>query len=139
MFAPERQRIGFERQELSAGSFDLIFVDRSGPDSGKENFPYPRAMVIAHRMAPAIPVIEGTNDADAACIGCPQGEQSSFDAVDCPLMRTETPTELKVISLADQVKIESSKHGRESVRVLRLILPIPDGDPKAVRESARFL
>lgn len=70
-FGLARHGVRFPRQDRAIGTDDIVFVARAWRDPWDEEFPNSRPMAYAHRMPPAIPGIEITDNCDPLGIGRP--------------------------------------------------------------------
>src|SRR5271154_439014 len=70
----ESERIGLEREEVSASADNLVLVDGALVELRDEEFPYAGGTAGAHRVYAAVPVIEISHHANAARAGRPDRE-----------------------------------------------------------------
>ena len=68
-------------------------------------------------MDATVPGIEIADDADALCVGRPDGELHATNAFNFADVRAERIVELVMRAFADQVQLEFGEHGRKGVRV----------------------
>src|SRR5712671_5391914 len=90
--------IRLEGEDLALRPADLELVLVAGPRRGREDLPVAIA-ADPHHVAPAIPGIEITDDADALGIGRQDRERDSRHAIAFDRMRTQSVVKLKVASL----------------------------------------
>ena len=131
MLRPQRQRIGLQRQHVAVHTPDLVFVERAGGETGKEELPHADAEVTTHRMPAAVPIVERAYDADAARIRRPDGEHDAGNVVDGCFVRAQTAIELEMTAFGDEMEVHRSQQRREAVWVLDLGVV----DAKAIREG----
>src|SRR5215208_2822699 len=94
---------------------------------GLRNEDFPEAIAAhAHGMAPAVPEIEVTDDADAPCVGGEDRKADAGYAFEHHRMRAELVVELKMRAFTEQKQIEIRQHRREAIRVLHLDYPIAE-------------
>src|SRR5215813_8575983 len=128
-------RIRLERQQLTIGAEDLIFVEMTGAQTGYEQFPEPAD--IAHRHPPAVPAVEITDNADPTRIRCPYGKR---DALHTPMderMCSELAVAREMITLGEQVNVDLPENLRKRIEVIEFALgtaarhaqPVPPHTP----------
>ncbi len=101
-FGGEAVGIGFV-DLFAVGHLHVIFVKRAFAQAGNEQFPDSAGNMFTHWMTADIPGIEIANQADALCVGSPNGEIHTFHAVDRTQMGAEFVVALPVLALAQQV------------------------------------
>ena len=121
-FGRKGQRIGFERQEPAVRRDDLEFVSIPHRHAGQKNLPEALS-AHAHRVPPAIPVVEISHHADAPCVGREDGEKHARNAVEHKGVRAQLIVEAHVRAFAQEIEIEIGQHGSEAIGVFQL-----DGD-----------
>ena len=62
-------------------ALDLVLVDLALAEVGDEELPDPGRAAIAHRVAPAVPVIEVADHADPLGVGRPDGEMDAAETL----------------------------------------------------------
>lgn len=102
---------------LTGAGLDLELVVGFFGDLRDEDFPNPAIPEDAHDMPSTVPVIEVADDADALCIGGPDGECGSLDAVHLAELRSEMVVELPKLAFAEEVRVELAEHAAEAVGV----------------------
>lgn len=111
VLAAEPDRIGLQRQDLTARSADLIFVGRSLPETGDEDLPHPRRATLAHGMAAAVPDVEVANNRDPLGIRGPDGKMRAIGAFMRDDMRAQHLPQAAVRALAKQVFVHFTQNG----------------------------
>ncbi len=119
MLRGARVRIGLELQR-PVGADDLVFVERARREAGREQLPDAAFAPKPHRPAPSIPLVERTDDADAARIGRPDGEGDAGDAVMLDGVGAERLPAFAMRSFRQEIDVELAQHGREAVDVVEL-------------------
>ena len=61
----------------------MEFILIHGSQTGNEQFPDTGLTQQTHGMSAGIPAVEVPNDADAFCIGCPNGKGNAFCPFKC--------------------------------------------------------
>src|SRR5215469_18772458 len=89
---------------------DVELVRGAAPDTGNEQLPDAGAAEGAHRVRPAVPVIEVTDDPDAAGVGGPYRKRGAAEARLQP--GAENVPQLLVPALGDQVQIDLAERGQ---------------------------
>jgi hypothetical protein len=72
-------------------------------------------------MAPAIPLVETSDDAHALSIGGPDGKTHTFRAGVLDQLRTQFFVHPEVRPIPYQVQVKIAEHGRIPVRILRFV------------------
>ena len=116
-FAAEGVRIGFEREKISVGAENFVFVDGAFADFGEEKFPDAGRASRTHGMDATVPAVHIAYDADTFCCRGPDGEVGSGDASDGVEMRAEFFVSVEMTAFADEMQIEIGEEKRESVRI----------------------
>src|SRR5713226_1047457 len=97
------------RQQRAAGAEDLVFVDVVRLESRDEDLPDAGPLAQAHRVAPAVPVVEIADHADAPRIGRPYREGEAQHGV-AFMMR----------AFGEEMDVEVAEHRREGIDVVEL-------------------
>jgi hypothetical protein len=116
-FAAEGVRIGLEREKISVGAENFVFVDGAFADFGEKEFPDAGRAAWTHGMHAAVPAIHNADDADAFCGGGPDGEVGSGNSSDGVEMRAEFFVGVEMAAFAEKVEIEIGEEKREGVRI----------------------
>ena len=105
-------RIGFKNRWTILRT-NLELVETAGGEFGNEEFPDAGVAEPLHLVVFAGPVVEVTDDADAACVWRPDGERDAFGAAHFRDVRTELVIDLFVTALAEEMQINFTKsnHG----------------------------
>ena len=121
-------------QDVAVARTNLIFVASAGLDTGDKNFPHAALAAQAHRMASRIPGVEVADDADALCIGGPDGEGGPLDAIDLAQVGTESFEGAQMRAFREQPDIEFAEDCRKAVRVVNFLYAARPDDAQAVVE-----
>ena len=78
----------------------------------------PLGMCLRSGWRRAIPIVEIADDADALCVGRPDGEVDAFHAADVAQMGAELGVALPVRAFAEQVQIVLGEQRREGVGIV---------------------
>jgi hypothetical protein len=73
--------------------------------------------MLAHRMTPAVPAVEVSDNADAAGVRCPYGKADTVDAIDCGGVRANPVEGAQVRAFAQQVDVEVAERAAERIWV----------------------
>src|SRR3954453_23635787 len=106
-------RVRLERQELTVGTKDLVFVEMTGAEAPDEQFPKPT--VISHRHPPAVPSVEVANNADTARVRRPHREGDALDTFVHHRVRSKLSIARQVIALGEQMNVDLAKHRRKRI------------------------
>ena len=68
---------------FASGLYHMEFILIHGSQTGNEQFPDTGLTQQTHGMSAGIPAVEVPNDADAFCIGCPNGKGNAFCPFKC--------------------------------------------------------
>src|ERR1700751_5650018 len=118
--SPLGLRVRLERQELTVGPEDLVFVEMTGAQAGDEQLPEPGD--ISHRHPPAVPPVEVANDADPVSVRRPYREGDAFDTLMNQRMRSKLAVARQVVALGQQMNIDLAEHGRKRIDVVEFVL-----------------
>ncbi len=110
-----RQRVGLAVPGPVVAA-DLVLVPNAGSDAGNEQLPDARAAERAHRVRPAVPVVEVPDYAHPAGARRPDGERGPLKLRPHP--RAEDAPQLLMPALADQVQVHLAERGQVPVRVV---------------------
>ncbi len=113
-------RVRLERQELTVGAEDLVFVEMTGAQAGDEQLPEPAD--ISHRHPPAVPPVEVANDADPVSVRRPYSEGDAFDTLMDQRMRSKLAVARQVVALGQQMNIDLAEHGRKRIDIVEFVL-----------------
>ncbi len=122
------RHLGRERERVrllppdAVGAQHLELVPAPVPDAGDEQLPHAGRPDQAHRVRPAVPVVEVADEPDAPRVGCPHRERRAGDRavrrVEAALVRAEDLPELLVAPLGDEMLVELAQRRQEAVRVV---------------------
>ena len=110
-----RHRIGLA-VPAAVRAADLVLVRGTASHARHEQLPDAGAAERAHRVRPAVPVVEVADQPDAAGARCPDGERGPVQLRPDP--GAEHLPELLVPALADQVQVHLAERGQVPVRVV---------------------
>ncbi len=133
-FACPTVGVCLEGEEIAVGPFDFIFVQVARHDFGNEQFPDAAFHAQTHGVTAAIPIVEGTDDADAPGIGCPYGEQHALHAVEGLVVGTQALVNFPVPPFREQVGVHFPEDGPEAVGIFHILEAAAEIDPEAVCE-----
>ena len=102
--------VGLQRQERAIGAEQLVFIEVAGAEAGHEDLPEPAGMALAHRHAPAVPVVEIADHADPAGVGRPDREGNPKDAVMLNRMGAELLIAGEVVAFGEEMHVEFAEH-----------------------------
>ncbi len=135
-FRGETVRIRFLNEIALMAALDLEFVDFALHQVGDEKFPDSGRPAIAHRMPPAIPVVEIANHADALGVRRPDREIDTSNSAVGHDVGTEPLVVAEMRTFAQEVKVEVGQRRPEAVGVDEFpAMPFVVLDAKPVRES----
>src|SRR5947207_7233796 len=97
-------RVRLERQELTVGAKDLVFIEVTGAQARHEQFPEPAD--ISHRHPPAVPSVEVANDADPARVRRPYREGDALDTFVHYRVRSKLSVARQVVALSQQMNVD---------------------------------
>ena len=80
MLGAKAHRVGFQRQDRAVGGADLVLVPGPFGQAGQKDLPDAGRSARAHRVAPAVPMVEVANDRNAGGVRCPDGEANAVRA-----------------------------------------------------------
>ncbi len=120
MLGGKRERVGLERQELAVRALDLKLVDLAAPQPRQEQLPDAAFDALAHRMAAAVPAIEGADHRDPLRVRRPDQEGGPLDALEGHRVGAELLVEAEVAALGHQVDVELAQDRREAVGIVDL-------------------
>ena len=103
----------------------------AGLDARHEDLPEAVA-AHAHGVAPAVPVVEIADHADAPRIGREHGERDARDALVHERMRAELLVELQVRAFAQQIEVELRQDRRKAIGVLDLDDAFAEADAQPI-------
>ena len=134
-------RVGLGAHDV-VGAADLELVDVPDAHVGHEQLPDARGPDEAHRVDPAVPVVEVPDDAHGLGARRPHRERDAADgahrAVVLPRARAQDRPELLVASLVDEVQVDLTEGRREAVGVvLEVVDAVGPGDEQPVVHRAR--
>src|SRR5258705_10142138 len=109
--------IGLERDHVSVGADDFVFVDGAFIQFGDKKLPNSGGAASAHRIYTAIPMIEIANYADAATAGRPDGEIDAAHTFESLNVCAELIVGVVVAAFAHQVQIEFAEEEWEGVSI----------------------
>lgn len=118
-FGAEAVGVGFERKNVVLRADDFVFVDGAFLEFGNEEFPDSGRAARAHGMDAAVPIIENTDEADAARGRRPDGEVNAGNSGDGAKMRAEFFVSVVVAALAHEMEIEFADEVRKGVGVVK--------------------
>ena len=72
---------------FASGLYHMEFILIHGSQPGNEQFPDTGLSQQTHGMSAGVPAVEVPNDADAFCIGCPNGKGNAFCPFKCNQVR----------------------------------------------------
>ncbi len=127
MFRPERDGVGFERQGASGMVTHLVFVSLARRQFGNEKLPDAGLVAQTHRMAPAVPDIEVTDEADIVRVRRPDDEPRPGHVAVFNYVGAEDVVEARAPDVLDGGKILGREHRAE-----RIWVPV---DPGLLRPS----
>src|SRR5579875_3167689 len=110
--------IGLESQELAVEPLDLVFVEGARPDTGDKELPDPAFVAIAHGQAPAVPIAEIADHADARGARRPDREDGSGDALDGAKMSAQALIALEMGALGQEMHVELAENRGKAIGVL---------------------
>ena len=113
----ERERIGLQRQPDAVGSDDLVFVGLALADIGDEDLPDAGVEAVPHRMAAAVPVVEGADDRNPPGVGRPDREVHARGALMRHQMRAELVEQAQMRALGNVVVVHRSEHRAERIGI----------------------
>ena len=120
-----RHGVALEPHEL-VGAADGELVVHPLPGAGQEELPDAALAEGAHRVGPAVPVVEVADDVDGLGARRPHGEGHAPDVAEragvVPHVRAEDGPELLVAALVDEVPVDLAEGRCETVRVVLLVL-----------------
>ena len=116
---PLRLRVRLERQELTVGAEDLVFVEMTGAQARDEQLPEPAD--ISHRHPPAVPSVEVANDADPVRVRRPYRKGDALDTLMDQRMRSELAVARQVVALGEQMNVDLAKHWRKRIDVVEFV------------------
>ncbi len=99
-FGVKGERIGFQEDIAVAGQ-DFELVQLTLAQAGHKQFPNPRAWPQPHRVAAAIPAVEGADDADPLGVRCPYREVDAGQTGHLAGMRSQLFENLVVVALGE--------------------------------------
>ena len=125
-------RVRLERQKLTVGAEDLVFVEMTGAQARDEQFPEPAD--ISHRHPPAVPAVEVADDADPARIRRPHREGDALDTLMHQRMRSELAVAREVVALGKQMDVDLAEHRRKRIDVIEFVLRAAARHPQPIAE-----
>ena len=130
--------IGFQEQGTIAGQ-NLELVQIAFAQTGHEQLPDSRPWPQAHRMAAAIPLVEGADHADPPGVGRPDREIDPGDASHRPDVRAEFFENSVVIALGEQVTVlVAEDRVRKGIGVLESPGPAVLGRAQPIAQRLRL-
>ncbi len=121
MLRREREGVGLQGRELARRSQELELVGLALPGIGHEQLPDAAFDPLAHRVAAAVPVVEGTHDADTGSVGRPDREGRAVHAFQRRRMGAQLLVEAEMIALGQEVDVELAQDRRETVGVVDVL------------------
>ena len=112
----EGERVGLQ-PDLARLREDLVLVVGAVADAGEEELPDAARAERPHRVQPAVPGVEVTDDRDGARARGPDGEGGAVHALVLDHVRAELGPELLVAALAREVEVHVAQRRQEPVRV----------------------
>src|SRR6202166_2194936 len=112
----ESERVAFQDDLPKAGShFNLVMS--SFRHTWDEDLPDPSFDPFSHGMAPAVPAVEITYDADALRIGGPDGKSRTCVPVDLGQVRAQFLVDIIVVTFLVEVHVQLAENGTIGVRI----------------------
>src|ERR1700730_211296 len=120
-FRSKGVRISLERHHVSVGADDFVFVDGAFVELRDKKLPYARGPSSAHRVNPAVPLIEIAYDANAASAWRPDSEIDTTHAFNGVDVRAELVVGVVVAAFAHEVEVELAQKKRKSVGIVLFV------------------
>jgi hypothetical protein len=138
-FGGEPERICLQRQSLSAGAQDLVFIDRAGAELGDEDLPQAAVDAFAQGVAPAIPDVEVAEQRNAPGVRRPDREVHAMGAFMDHRMGAQTLKEPPVCPLHQEIVVEGAQNRPEAEGVVEVPRPAAAFriEPVGAREARR--
>ena len=104
----------------AVGAEEPVLVGLPGPGPRHEELPHAGVAQGAQGVQAPVPAVEGADHLHGAGIGGPDGEGGAVHPLDRAHLGAQSPPELLVAALADQVQVQFADGGPEAVRLLEL-------------------
>ena len=112
------QGIALQRQALSGGVQQLVFVALALRSAGNEDFPHARVAAFPHHMAAAVPAVEVAHHGHPGGVGGPHGEMHARVAFMAHRVGAQPVMQAKMVALTDIVVVERPQHGAQQIGIL---------------------
>ena len=110
--------VGLQRQQIAIGAEQLVFIEFPRLEARHEDLPEPAGKSVAHRHAPAVPLVEIADHADPAGVGRPYRKGDALDPVVHDRMGAELLVAGEMVTLDKEMQVEFAEHGGEPVDVV---------------------